>query len=322
MEGHNLIGSDMRNPTGQSRELARRLDPGIHDLSNQDLRSAYGVRRMTAKTRSGIAQELERVGLEILSDPAYEPLRVRKTAPERPLLRRRLPHRKVWWQRPWVIGTAAVLLLLMIAGALGDEPTRATSDREPTAAATTTATTPTEATPSETTPAEPVATFADAEDAVEDGDFSEAVAIAAALGANDRDRIRRKISRTIARDIRRALRNGDRSAAKMLISEAGRYPSTPQIRAARSSYRAAKARAAQRAAARRAAREAARQRAAERRAARRAAREAAQAAAAAEADVPTYEDSNDAPDVDVSGGPSTTNWCGKRDGDGDGIYCE
>jgi hypothetical protein len=298
----------MTNPTAVSRQVAHRLEPGVHHLNNQVLRDVYGLSRVTARARTDIADDLERVGLEVLSDPAVEPLTVRKTAVQRAAVRPPKPADKVWWKRPWAIAVGAVVLLLMVAGALGDSQTTPAAPEDAQAVA--------ETTPAETAPAEPAATLADAEEAVEDGDFSEALAIAAAFSGDDRDRIRRKISRTLAREVRVALRAGDRWAAKDALRRSGRYGTTPEIRAARASYRTAKARAAERAAARRVAREAARQRAAE----RRAAREAEEAAAAA-ASGPAYEDSYDAPEAEMSG-PSTTNWCGKRDGDGDGIYCE
>ena len=88
-----------------------------------------------------------------------------------------------------------------------------------------------------------VATLADAEQAVETGDFGAAVQIAETLGEDDGDRVRRKISRMLARDVRRALRTGDRSRASSILARADSYPATSQIRSARASYRAAKARA-------------------------------------------------------------------------------
>jgi hypothetical protein len=64
-----------------SRQLVEQLRPGEHRLYNTDLRSAYGLSRVTAKARYEIARELRQAGLAILSGPAEEPLVVRKTAP-------------------------------------------------------------------------------------------------------------------------------------------------------------------------------------------------------------------------------------------------
>jgi len=313
----------MSDLTDASRKFADQLDPGVHHLSNKALREIYGVarlKRITAKARAGFAAHLQRAGLEVLSDPAQEPLIVRKTvANETGAARSR---RRVA-KRPWAVAACAVVLLLVLIAVVGDSSQSTTAADDAQAAGTTTAQPMTtnppsvEPPPAETTPVEPVVTFADAQEAVKDDDFSEAVAIAAVLSADHRSRIRRSISRKLARQVRVALRNGDRGAAKRALRRADRFGPTSEIRAARTSYRAAVARAADRAAARAAAREVARQQAAE----RRAARGAAQAAAAAEAMAPSYDETPSVPEVDASG-PLTTNWCGKRDGDGDGIYCE
>jgi hypothetical protein len=63
-----------------SRRLAAELPVGQHELFNAQLRDLYGLRRVTPAARGRIAAELERAGLEVLSDPAREPLVVRKTA--------------------------------------------------------------------------------------------------------------------------------------------------------------------------------------------------------------------------------------------------
>jgi hypothetical protein len=131
------------------------------------------------------------------------------------------------WRRvpPWCKWVLVILSVIAIVGTItaGD----GTSGRHVT-----------------TAPVERVTTFSQAEQAVNDGDFVAALAIADTLGANDQDRIRRKISRTLARDVHLALRRKDRTAAKVLLTEAVDYPTTPHIRTARISYRAAKARAA------------------------------------------------------------------------------
>jgi hypothetical protein len=151
-------------------------------------------------------------------------------------------------------------------------------------------------TPSET--AEPDATESsepndEARAAVRDDDYAGAMLIAAALGRNAERTIERRIARRLAFRIQRALQTNDRGHASRLLSEASAYPRTVEIRRAAKALHAAQARAAARSAASRKAR-------------RRA--EAVESAPAA-------------PASDLSG-PSTTNWCGKRDGDGDGIYCE
>ena len=141
---------------------------------------------------------------------------------------------------------------------------------------------------------------ADAEQAVDDDHYTEAIALAARLGDRDQSRITRRISRRLAIRALRALKNGNRQTAARLLAEAQNYPSTPQARGARASLRTAQARAA---AVRAAKRRAARVRAERRRVARaakaerereaRQAREAAQAAeeaAAAEDTAPEGDD--------------------------------
>jgi hypothetical protein len=300
------------NTNAVSRQLAQDLAPGEHHLSNEQLRDIYGVSRITAKARRNIAEDLRRSGLEVLSDPSHEPLLVRKSVQRGAAVQR--PGKPPWWRRRWAIALGVVALLFMIVGAISDNESKSQAQgaEEPAAAVSTT-----ETQPAETVPVEPVATVADATQAVEDQDYAGALAIAAAISADDRHRIGHAISRHLAKRVRASLRRGDRSQAKRLLAEARDYPSTAGLRNARASYSAAKARAGYRAEQRRIAREAARAAAAERRAAERAAEEAAAAAAVAAA-APSV-DSYDAPDT--SGG-SSTNWCGKRDGDGDGIYCE
>lgn len=293
-----------------SRQMAEGMKTGTHRLSNQMLREAYGLSRVTTKARTDIAHELRRAGLEILSDPSAEPLVVRKAAPQRVRSASPRAPKPPWWKRRWVIAVGGILAVALIAGALDD------SGKGPSTAPAARADTPAQETPPSATTAtrpEPAPTFADAEQAVEDDDFPQALLIAAALGNSEKNRIRRKISRTLARQARSALRAGDRAAAGRAIRRADRFGATPEIRAARSSYRAAKSRASARAAARRAAERAA---AAEKKA------RAAERAAAERAAEESYEtESYDAPSSDMSG-PSSVNWCGKRDGDGDGIYCE
>jgi hypothetical protein len=110
-----------------------------------------------------------------------------------------------------------------------------------------------------------------------------------------------KISRRLAYRAINALRSGDRSRARYLLNRADDYTSTRQSAAAWARYGAAQQRAARRSAA-------ARQRPQE---------EATPAPSLPPEPLPTLA---------TSSGPSTTNWCGKRDGDGDGDgdgdYCE
>jgi hypothetical protein len=301
-----------------SREFAKNLKPGDYALTNKQLREIYGVgilrSRITASFRREVAQELRKAGLEILSDPASEPLIVRKTAPARARV-----SRQRWWTRPKLIGIASVVLLLIMVGSLGSQEPNAPV---PKSAAVTTE--QGESVPEATPTAAPVETIADAIEAVEDRDYAGAVLIAASLGEDDEARVGRRISRHLARRVRHALRGGHRGRARNLLAESKSYPRTAQLRRARASYRAAQAAAKRRAELRRIARERraeerrlARQRARELRVARRRARDAARALEeqASQAPAPSY-------DAPSTSGPSSVNWCGKRDGDGDGIYCE
>lgn len=281
----------MSNIASISRQYADGLRPGTYDLDNAELRHIYGLSRITAKARGEIAGGLRRAGLEVLSDPAAEPLRVRKVArqpasvrPERPRPAAPRPAgpdtRTPWWKRHPAVAAAVVVALLLLVGALGDGgDTPDSAQAGPEATPRTTQAEP---------PAEPVVTFADAEQAVEDGDFSGAVRIANTLGEDDGDRIRRKISRTLARDVHRALRTGGRSRASAILARADGYPATPQLRAARASYRAA-----------------------------------AEAEAAAQAHAEAEAESASDDSYDSGSGGESGNWCGAtRDGDGDGIWCE
>lgn len=286
-----------------SLRLANDLPPGTHHLYNDQLRAHFGLSRVTAKARREIAHELQRLGLEILSDPEHEPLVVRRTV-RAAAGRRRRPPSTPWWKRRWAIGVGVVLLLLMIAGALDEgEPTRGGGPEGPPRA---------EAAPvSETPRSEPAPpTLDDAAILVEASDYRAALDIAATLGDQDGDRIRRKISRHLAKRARAALRRGSRATARRLLRRTHRFPATREAADARADLEAVDARAAYRA----------EQRRIRRAAAREAARVAAAERAAAEEAAAAAAEEYDAPDVDTGG--SSTNWCGKRDGDGDGIYCE
>ena len=290
------------NPyTEPSRRLAHEMPPGEHPIYDNYLRDAFGVAHVTPMARTAVAEELERAGLQIVSDPAHEPLMVRKldrapaaAAPARP-----------WWRRGWAIGVGAVLILLLLVGVASGP----TDDDEPENQG---GAPQTEAT---TTEEKPTETLADAQEAVDDDDYTGALAIAAALGDDEKNQIARRISRRIGKRALRALAKGDRGKARRLLKEAKAedYPSTSALRTAQSRYDLAVAQARERAEAKRQARREAR---AQERAEERARQEEEEAAQAPD---PAPSDEGSAPDAS---GPSTTNWCGKRDGDGDGIYCE
>ena len=287
----------MNEYTSTSRELAARLPAGDHRLDNAALREIYGIARVTQRTRHLIAAELERCGLQVIYDPSHEPLVVRKAEPQRAAGRSARP----WWQRKGVIAAAAVALLLIVIGSLGDSD----DDDGPGAP-------PTEQTTGEADGQDPPPTRARALKAVADDRYGVAMSIAAGLGADDRSYIARRISRRIARRVMYALDRGDRGRARLLLRQGRRFPSTSLSRAARSRYVVVQREAAERQQALEDAREARRQARAQARVEERARREAEAAAP-------------DPPDAGGSSEPeggSTSNWCGKRDGDGDGIYCE
>jgi hypothetical protein len=263
-----------------SRQLADQLRPGEHRLGNTDLRTAYGLSRVTAKARYEIARELRQAGLEILSDPANEPLVVRKTAPAQArtsgIVRR-------WWKRPWAIAIAAVIALIMLVAGLSDDDK--TSTAEPSAVASVTETT---TTPPRTEP-QPALTLIDAAEKVDQDHYAAALAVANGLSDEDEHRIMQKISRRLADRAINALRSDDRTRARFLLNRADGYSSTPQSAAAWDRYYASRPPVAQ-----------------------------GQSLKTQARPIP----SKSAPTPATSSGPSTTNWCGKRDGDGDGIYCE
>ncbi len=295
-----------------SQRLASRLGPGEHRLSNARLRSEYGLSRITARARSDIADALERQGLTIVSNPGDEPLVVRKTqlARARPeSAQTAVSAKRPWWQ----IAVGAVVVLLVVAGLLGggEEPTGDPGATQTGAGV-----------PPKTAPSEPAETFDDAVQAADDDDYTEALAIAAALGDGERSRIRRRISRRLAARARAALRDGRRGRARRLLAEARDYPRTRETTAARTSLRVADERAAARREQRRIAREQARV-------------EREQAAAAAEAQRRAEEEAAAAPEPEPSAPSVGEGTCAEvgvenfevppgdeRDADGDGIACE
>ena len=163
-----------------------------------------------------------------------------------------------------------------------------------------------------TTTTAPVQTIEDAQAAVDDDRYAEALAIAAALTAGEANSIRRRISNRYARRVRTALRSGDRARASFLLRQAARYPRTQQLAQASSSYKAAKERVAERARQRRLAAE---QRLAQRTAARE--REQQQEDVAPPASSVPSGTCADTPMTDFPVPPGDP-----RDRDGDGIACE
>lgn len=273
-----------------SRQLVEQLRTGEHRLHNTDLHRAYGLSRVTATARYEIARELRQAGLEILSDPANEPLVVRKTAPDRA---RAIGIVSPWWKRPWAIIIAGLIALIMLIGALSDDAKTTTAANQLPSVTSVGETT----TPRPSAEQQPALTLTDAAEKVDQDHYAAALAIAAGIGDEDERRITQKISRRLAYRAINALRSGDRSRARFLLNRVGDYSSTPQSMAAWARYDAAQQRVAQRRAADRQRRQ----------------EQATPAPSLAPQSVPS---------PDTSSGPSTTNWCGKRDGDGDGIYCE
>lgn len=288
------------NPyTAQAQDLAARLPPTRQrTIDNTELRVIFGVSRVTSLQRDEIVRALQQAGLEVVSGALGPPLVVRNPAVERVAADRARPWFKL--KRTWAL--AGVLLFLLI-GVLGSEsdPASETSQQANRTATDTTTTT----TPGLTADAPTRSELA----AMIDGDrYSEAVAGGALLGSDEARYVARRIANRLARRVMSALDRGDRSRARFLVARFQDYPSTAMSQAATTAYEAARTRARARAAARRAE-----------------AQRIIQEAAAREAAERAAESPDDVPDVgvpDVPSGPSTTNWCGKRDGDGDGIYCE
>ena len=309
------------NPyTEPSRRLTAELHVGNHALTNHELRQVYGMSRVTTKARGEVAAELRKAGLQILSDPSSEPLFVRKLAPARGASAPPAPRPvRAWWRRPWAIAAGALVLLFVAVAALTTGPPASSSAGEQAtlsgAAAEATTEPASEPTPAAT---EPPQTIADARSAVADDDYAGALLIAAALGRDDERTIERRIARRLAYRTMKALRSGDRSRASRLLREAREYPRTAEITRADAALDAAQTRAQERAAAKRRAAAVARAARRARAETRRQARAEARRRAAVTESAPSV---SSAPEPSMSG-PSTFNWCGKRDGDGDGIYCE
>lgn len=223
-----------------------------------------------------------------------------------------------WWQ--WAIG--AFVVLVIIGSIFGDDNANKS--------ATTTVTVTQAARPAqaETTTETVTATLADARIAADAGDYAKAVAIAVKLGPDAELAIRDRIANRIARRALVAVQAGDRGRAKTLLARAERFPTTALTRQARSSYRAAKARAAERARARRVAVEQRRQAAEQRRREQQAAAQAPPEPSAGNSCdpnysgcVPPYPPDVNCPQVD---GPVQVLGSDPHglDRDNDGIACE
>jgi hypothetical protein len=224
--------------------------------------------------------------------------------------------KRPWWQ--WVL--AGFVGLLILGAVVGD-------DDEDTATMTSTVTvTQPASSATTTTTTESAESITDAREAVDDGDYARAVAIAAVLGSSEEDAIRRRIANMLARRALAAVRAGDRGTASSVLRQADRYPNTRQLTQARASYRAAKARAAERARAKRLAAEQRREAAAQRRRDAEAA-EQAESEAGSGCDpnysgcVPAYPPDVNCPEVD---GPVQVTGSDPHglDRDGDGVACE
>lgn len=142
---------------------------------------------------------------------------------------------------------------------------------------------------------------------IDSGDYDEADEIGAQLEDDDRQLLRAYIAYRIAKGIRRRVRTGDLDEARGLVIASRKYPATAELKSATKYYRSERLQEKRRVQQLKAKRAAARKRAREKREAR--------ARARREREESAYE-------APSQSGPSTENWCGKRDGDGDGIYCE
>jgi hypothetical protein len=299
----------------QAKALAERMAAGREQtLDNAQLRAIFDVSRITSFQREAIVRALRGAGLQILSGTKTEPLVVRKSAAQTTPPTKAVSTRsseRPWFKRKRTWAIAGVLFFLIV-GALGSA-TDSSQEATPRDAVDDTATetvpaeravggATTDATTSEAGP-----TRSEVEDMVDADLYAEARAAAALLGNDDASYIARRIANRLARRTMFALDGGDRSRARFLVIKSRGYPLTNLSREASGAYYAAQARAKARAAAQRA--EAARMAQAQ------ADREEAQRAIEAVPDVPE-------PSAPKASGPSTSNWCGKRDGDGDGIYCE
>ena len=208
--------------------------------STTRLRDLYGVGRVRTDVRTQVAEELVCAGLQVVSDPVSEPLIVRQVERQTgAVLVRRPPGTVV--QAPMGAHRRRAVRPVdgdrrSVACGAGAQRRQALvqSETQPQ-----TATEPPPAT-------EPVETFEDAVRAADYDDYDRPLTIAAALGADEEERIRRKVSRRLAARAQAAVDRGRRRTARRLLREARGYPSTSQARSARTALRAADQRAAAR----------------------------------------------------------------------------
>ena len=289
---------------GKAQAMADRLPGGAErTIHNSELRVIFGVSRITATQRQEIVRAAQEAGLEVVSGATIQPLVVRNPAAGgTPAVANEAP----WFKRKssWAIAFVVFFVLVGTIGSIFDSADETDSQE---AAATVTQPVAAEegARSTSTTPAGP--TRSDVAEMVNDDLYAEALAAAALLGNDNGTHTARMIANRLARRTMFALDRGNRSRAHFLVLKARDFPSTTLSLQASAAYDAAQDRVRARAAARRVE--------AQRLADAQAAREEAQRAAEATPDAPEAS-------VPDASGPSTTNWCGKRDGDGDGIYCE
>lgn len=160
-------------------------------------------------------------------------------------LRQRFFALPMWGQYTVVLVPIVLIIIALLAGG-GDDADDDDGDGDQATAltkTTTTATSPTrdEGVATQTVPAQSVA---DARQAVDADDYPAALTIIAALTARDATVIRRRVANRLGTRALAALRMGDRRNARRFIIDAKDYPSTARVSAARSQYKAAKARAA------------------------------------------------------------------------------
>lgn len=251
---------------------------------------------------------MQRAGAKVLSDPSQEPLIFEVTESPRATMRNPKPEgerKRPWWH--WALGI--FVGLIVIAAIFGEDPEEEEQAAGPTATATATGTAT--STPTPTPP--PAEVRREALAAVQADEFNEAVALAAALSRDDRNRIRRAISARLARSSRDALAGGSRARARQLLNQAGDYPSTPAFVRASDALQAADDEVVR-------LREAARLRREARRIARQQASEAAQAPPPAPKPEAPSAPSGNCSDIAATDFPVPPG--DPRDADGDGVACE
>jgi hypothetical protein len=226
--------------------MAVGLSPGDHELSDERLRKVYRIGKITEIGRREIAGSLQEAGLKVLSDPVEAPLVVRK-----PRLSLAQAHEPVvavppaWYRQRWIAVASALLALLVVGGLLAPEfrsepvgvgggtgvGTGGKGDAEGTGTGSTTPPPGAKADPRNLIPA--------AEALVAEDAYVQAMALVSGLPVGDRDRVAQVVSRRLATRARSALRRKDLPTARRLVDEAGRYPVTPEIQAARAAVEAA-----------------------------------------------------------------------------------